>query len=156
MIALHALDTRGPRGLLQLYPLMIALELPFELLANQTGVYVYYGQQPLRVWDFPVWWLFVNTMVPVVAAVLVRQVRPALTGPSMLLVLPLLPAIDAGVNAALAWPTWTVLNSDVPMAVTQAAGVATCAMAVGTLVLLVRALDRRPTTDPLPTLEVPA
>jgi hypothetical protein len=144
VIALHALETKGPRGLLWLYPLMIALELPFELLANQTGVYVYYGEQPLRVWDFPIWWLFVNTMVPIVAAVLIRPMRAWLTGPAVLLVVPVLPAVDAGVNAALAWPTWTVLNSDVPMAVTQLAGVTTCAMAVGALVLIVRALERAP------------
>jgi hypothetical protein len=156
VIALRTLATRGPQGLLRLYPLMIALELPFELLANQTGVYVYYGQQPLRVWDFPVWWLFVNTMVPIVAAVLIRPLRGWLTGASVLLVVPLLPAVDAGVNAAFAWPTWTALHSDVPVAVTQLAGLVTCAMAVGALILIVRALEHETTPSAVPHLEVPA
>ena len=143
VIALHRLEVVGPRGLLQLYPFMILLELPFEILAVHTEVYVYYGQQPLRILEFPVWWLFVNTMVPVVAAVLLRAMRPWLVGPLALVVIPFLPAVDAGVNAAFAWPTWTVLNSDVPVVVTQLAGLATCGMAVGALVLLVRALDGR-------------
>lgn len=107
VIALHRLEVVGPRGLLRLYPLMILLELPFEILAVHTEVYVYYGQQPLRIAEFPVWWLFVNTMVPVVAAVLLRPMRPWLVGPMVLVVIPLLPAVDAGVNAAFAWPTWT-------------------------------------------------
>lgn len=168
VIALHTLRTRGATGLLRLYPLMILLELPFEILANHTGVYTYYGQQPLRVGDFPLWWLFVNTMVPVVAAVVLRPLRRWLTGSvAALVVVPLLPAVDAGVNAALAWPTWTVLNSDVPMAVTQLAGLATCALAVGSLLLLVRGLqhfglaDPDPDADPVPDparvpVEVPA
>ncbi|MBA2279959.1 MAG: hypothetical protein H0W25_01810 [Acidimicrobiia bacterium] len=143
VIALHRLEVVGPKGLLQLYPVMILLELPFEILAVRTEVYVYYGQQPLRIIDFPVWWLFVNTMVPVIAAVLLRAMRPWLVGPVALIVIPFLPAVDAGVNAALAWPTWTVLNSDVPTAVTQLAGLLTCGMAVGALVLLVRALEGR-------------
>lgn len=143
VIALHRLEVEGPGELLRLYPFMILLELPFEILAVHTEVYVYYGQQPLRIAEFPVWWLFVNTMVPVVAAVLLRAMRPWLVGPLALVVIPLLPAVDAGVNAAFAWPTWTVLHSDVPMAVTQLAGVATCATAVGALVLLVRALEGR-------------
>jgi hypothetical protein len=29
-----------------------------------------------------------------------------------------------------AWPVWTVLHSDVPMSVTQVAGIATCALGV--------------------------
>ena len=151
VIALHVLQTRGPRGLLRLYPLMILLELPFEIVANHTGVYTYYGQQPLRIASFPIWWLFVNTMVPVVAAVLLRPLRPWLTGVRALFVLPLLPAVDAGVNAAFAWPTWTVLSSDVPGAVTQLAGLCTCGSAVGALVLLVRTLERFGPDGPAPS-----
>lgn len=160
VIALHTLRTRGASGLLRIYPLMILLELPFEILATQSGVYTYYGQQPLRVFDFPLWWLLVNTMVPVVAAVLIRPLRGWLTGAAALAVIPLLPAVDAGVNAALAWPTWTVLQSDVPMFVTQLAGVATCGLAVGSLLLLVRGLqhfglahpDSSPATPPVEVL----
>lgn len=146
VIALHTLESQGPRGFLPLFPKMILLELPFEILAVQTGVYVYYGQQPLQIIDFPVWWLFVNTMVPIVAAVLIAPARRWLTGAAGLIVIPLLPAVDAGVNAAFAWPTWTVLNSEVPMAVTQLAGLATCVLAVGSLVLIVRGLERAAAT----------
>jgi hypothetical protein len=150
VIALHVLQGQGPRGLLRLYPFMILLELPFEIVANHSGVYTYYGQQPLRIASFPIWWLFVNTMVPVVAAALLRALRPMLTGAAVLLVLPLLPMVDAGVNAAFAWPTWTVLSSDVPGAVTQLAGLTTCGLAVGALVLLVRVLERSGPDSPLP------
>lgn len=150
VIALDELDRRGARGLRKVYPLMIVLEMPFEWLAVQTGVYVYYGQQPLEVWDFPVWWLFVNTMVPVVTALVIHHGRWAFRGARVLLVLPLLPAIDAGVNAAFSWPTWTVLNSDVPMAVTQAAGLVTVGLCLAALWALT---DLSDTADATPALD---
>jgi hypothetical protein len=134
VLALSVVERRGARALLRLYPLLMAVELPFELVANHTGVYTYYGHQPLRILDFPIWWMFVNTLVPLTAALMIKGLN--LKGWRTAAVVVLLPMLDAGINAATAWPTWTVLNSRVPGAITQLAGIATCALAAFGLLLI--------------------
>ncbi|MGI8662545.1 MAG: hypothetical protein ACR2LQ_04945 [Acidimicrobiales bacterium] len=141
VLAIGVVERRGRRALFGLFPLLMLVELPFELVANHTGVYTYYGHQPLRIFDFPVWWLFVNTLVPLTAGLAITGLRPMLRGRRGWLVVALLPMLDAGINAAAGWPTWIVLNSEVPSFVTQAGGIATCALAVLGLLLLTASTD---------------
>jgi hypothetical protein len=126
IVAYRLLQTKGPGALLRLYPLLILVEAPFELLAVHTQVYVYYGSQPLSLWAWPVWWGFVNTAVPILAAVLFWTFREELRGWRLALVVPALIMVDAGVNAAAGWPVWTVLHASSPASVRQIAGLATC------------------------------
>jgi hypothetical protein len=130
IVAYRVIQAKGFRALWRLYPLLIVIEAPFELLAVHTHVYVYYGQQPLSISSWPIWWGFVNTSIPICAAVLLTCFRPKLAGWSVLLVIPMLPMLDGAGNAASGWPVWTILHSSVPAAERQIAGVLTCLLGV--------------------------
>ena len=107
------------------------VSIPFELIANHTGYYVYYGNQPLRILEWPAWWGPVNFAVPIVAAIMIDRFRKHLPGPRMLALAFLLPMADGGVNGATAWPVWSALNSPgLPTAIVQAAGLLTVSLAV--------------------------
>jgi hypothetical protein len=134
VVFLQVIARRGVAYLWRLYPAVILVTVPFELIANHTGYYVYYGHQPLRIFSYPLWWGPVNMAVPIAAAVAITWLRPYLHGVGVLAAAAVVVMADGGVNAATAWPAWTVLNSSVPWAVTQLAGLAT----IGFAFLLVR------------------
>jgi hypothetical protein len=105
--------------------------VPFEIFANHTGVYVYYGNQPLRIVEYPVWWAPVNIAMPIVAATAIHLARRSLVGWRILAVFPIVLMADGGVNGATAWPAWIVLNTPgLPNVVVQLGGVLTIAFAV--------------------------
>ncbi len=143
LTAYLVLQTRGVGVLLRVLPLFAALEMFFEYLAVHSGTYVYYGTQPLRLLGFPLWWVPLNCTVPVAAAVIWTLLRPWLTGWRVLTVVALLPMLNAGVYAALAWPVWLTLNSAAPTAVLQGAGIATFGLAVLALGLMTSAVRER-------------
>jgi hypothetical protein len=126
IVAYRVVQAKGPSALWCLYPVLILIEAPFELLAVHTHVYVYYGQQPLSISSWPIWWGFVNTSVPITAAVLLTCFRPKITGWHVLLLIPMVPMVDGAANAATGWPVWTILHASVPAAERQIAGVVTC------------------------------
>jgi hypothetical protein len=150
LFTMEILERKGPQALWGTWIGGIAFMMMFEFFAVTTKSYVYYGVQPLRILDFPVWWDFVNSLVTVTAAVVLAASRQWLTGWRMLLVIPLLPIIDAAANAAPALPTWVVLKSDVPVFVMQAAGVLTCIIAaclVWVQVKIAGFIHERPTNE---------
>jgi hypothetical protein len=130
IVAYRLIQAKGMSALWRLYPILILIEAPFELLAVHTHVYVYYGHQPLSLSSWPIWWGFVNTSVPIAASVLLTCVRPKLTGWTVLLVIPMVPMLDGAANAATAWPVWTVLHASVPAPERQIAGVLTCLLGI--------------------------
>ena len=136
LTAYALLRSRGPGVLWQLLPLFAGFEMLFEYLAVHSGTYVYYGDQPLQVLGFPLWWAPVNCTVPLAAAAVWTWLRPGMRGWNAFVVVALLPILDAAVNAGLAWPVWLTLNSRAPAAVTQVAGVVTCGLAALTLWLM--------------------
>jgi hypothetical protein len=141
VVAYRWIERRGVGSLWRLYPVFIAISIPFEVVANHTGYYVYYGNQPLRIFEWPAWWGPVNFAVPVGAAVFIRRVRPFLSGWRVLAVAAVVPMADGGVNASTAWPVWSALNAPgLPTPVVQAAGLAT----VGLALLLVWLVTRPP------------
>jgi hypothetical protein len=144
-VAYRVLRQKGLPALGRLYPVFIGLSIPFELIANHTGYYVYYGHQPLRIFAYPLWWGPVNMAVPIVAAVAITWLRPYLHGVAVVVAAAIVVMADGAVNAATAWPVWTALNSAVPRGVTQVAGLAT----IGLAFLLVRlvTLPRVPASD---------
>ena len=138
-VAYTVLRQKGPLALWRLYPLFIGLSIPFELIANHSGYYVYYGNQPLRIFEWPAWWGPVNFAVPIVAAVMIDRFRPLLTGPRIVALAFLLPMADGAVNGATAWPVWSALNAPgLPTVFVQLAG----ALTVGLAVLLVWLVTR--------------
>ena len=44
-----------------------------------AGTYLYYGKQPFDIWGFPLWWGFVNPVMPMLAGALIYKLKPHLT-----------------------------------------------------------------------------
>jgi hypothetical protein len=96
-----------------------------------AGTYLYYGHQPFDIWGFPLWWGFVNPVMPMVAGALIYKLKPHLTGWKLLGVIPLIPMADGIANGATGFPMWIALNQpDVSYVWTYAAGFATLGLAL--------------------------
>jgi hypothetical protein len=86
-----------------------------DVLEETPGIlahtYLYYGKQPFDIWGFPLWWAFVNPLMPLLAGALIYRLKPRL-GPGLgqLGVVLLIPIAGAIANAATATPTWMTLN----------------------------------------------
>jgi hypothetical protein len=106
----------------------IVLESPGILL----GTYLYYGHQPFNIWGFPLWWGFVNPVMPMVAGALIFHLRPHLDRPWKLpAVIACIPMADGIANGATAWPMWAALNQEnVPYVWTYVASFATLGLAL--------------------------
>ena len=104
-------------------------DLIFETVLLTMNPYVYYGYQPLLLGKFPLWWMAVNAAIPLVLAALIHQFDNYFRGWRTLLVIPLALTTSAAVNAAVGWPSWLVINTDVGWALTQLGGLATFAAA---------------------------
>lgn len=106
----------------------MVMEFLWEPVPIHFGVWTYYGAQPFRLFDFPLWWPPVNTVGAYGAAFLIYKLLPYAKGPGLLLVVPAVIAGDLMGNAAVAWPIWSALNSTAGYAVTVPAGVLTIAL----------------------------
>lgn len=113
----------------------IAVETPGVL----TGFHVYYDNQPLNLWGFPLWCAAVQAIMPMAAGALIHAARPRLgNGWRLLAVVPLVPMADGMVNAGLDLPMWIALGSGVSWAGTYLAAALTIGMAgLGVWVLTV-------------------
>jgi hypothetical protein len=93
--------------------------------------YLYYGKQPFNIWGFPMWWGFVNPLMPMIAGALIYKLKPHLTGWRMLAIIPIIPMSDGVANAAAAWPTWAALNqTDVSYVWTYGASLVTLGLSL--------------------------
>jgi hypothetical protein len=116
------------KTLFQLWALDCIVDICLESPGILMDTYGYYGQQPLNPWGFPIWWGFVNPVMPMVAGALIYAVRPRVSGWGLLGIIPLIPMADGLANGACAWPMWVALNQhDVSMWVTYGA----CAVTLG-------------------------
>lgn len=131
------------KGLFQLWALDAVVDVFLETPGILAGTYLYYGHQPLNFWGFPLWWAFVNPVMPMVAGALIYKIKPHLTGSpwKLLAVIPLIPMADGIANGAAAWPAWIALNQpDVSYVWTHLAALAVlglslyCVWMVGLLV----------------------
>ena len=100
------------KDLFRLWALDAVVDIVLESPGILAGTYLYYGHQPLNFWGFPLWWAFVNPVMPMVAGALIYKIRPRLAGSPLLLlaVVPLIPMADGIANGAAAWPAWITLN----------------------------------------------
>ena len=134
------------RGVWKWFWIWSIVEFTWEPIPIHFGVWNYYGDQPFRLFDFPLWWPPVNTAGAYAAAFLVYKLRPYLKGPGLLLIVPAVFSGDFMGNAAVAWPMWVALNSKAGFAATLPAGVLTlilCAVAMHFIATQV-AVDRKP------------
>jgi len=142
ILAIEILRRRGPRSLWWVWIAAVPFMAIFELFAVYTGSYVYYGTQPLRLFGWPTWWGPVNGLVVITLAVVLTALHPHVRGWRTLLVIPIMPALDAAANAAAAWLVYTTNWSNVSWAVTQVSGLATYAMSAMLVWLLVRVAEQ--------------
>lgn len=106
------------------------LDLAFELPATAAGVFSYYGPQPFQLFDgaWPIWPAFVNAAGPVLGGWLIHRLEPLLRGRSRPLLALMPPLAYAGVYGATGWPTYTLLNTEVPAPFRALAALATIAL----------------------------
>jgi hypothetical protein len=101
------------RQLFQLWALVFVVNVALETPGLVANVYTYYGHQPMNIWGFPLWWGFVNPLMPMLAGAVLYRLEPELRRPwALLAAIPLIPMADGVANAAIGWPVWAGLNTD--------------------------------------------
>jgi hypothetical protein len=119
------------RGLFALWALDFVVDMFLESPGILAHTYLYYGHQPFNIWGFPLWWGFVNPVMPMLAGAFIFKLRPHLTGWGLVGVIPLIPMADGIANAAAGFPMWIALNqTDVSYVWTYAAGLATLGLSL--------------------------
>jgi hypothetical protein len=125
-----------------------------EMVLMHWDTYVYYGDQPLVLMKFPLWWAPVNSLIDVAVAVAIVRYEHALRGARVVLIIPLAMAISAAINTVAGWPSWTAVNSNIDGVGGALLGVTTFAVAA----VIMRVLaNPKATTTPAPEhQDVPA
>jgi hypothetical protein len=101
------------RDLFLLWAVDCVIDIILETPGILAGTYLYYGHQPFNLWGFPLWWGFVNPVMPMVAGALIFHLRPLLDKPWKLpAVIACIPMADGIANGATAWPMWAALNQE--------------------------------------------
>lgn len=108
-----------------------------------TGFHVYYGNQPLNFWGFPLWAAAVQSIMPMVVGALIYLLRSQV-GDSwrLLFVIPLVPMADGLVNGGLDLPMWTTLGNDMSLGANYLGAALTIGMAALAVWLLTIMLGR--------------
>jgi hypothetical protein len=119
------------QGVFRLWAIFFAVNIALETPGLIANVYTYYGRQPFDFWGFPLWWGFVNPVMPLIAGALILRVRPYLgSGWKLLGIIPLIPVADGLANGGVAWPMYATLNTDLPSVATYAAALVTLGLAL--------------------------
>jgi hypothetical protein len=120
------------KGMLALWALDCVVDVFLESPGILLHTYSYYGHQPLNIWGFPLWWGFVNPVMPMLAGAFIYRLKPHLTSSwKLLAVVALIPMADAIANAATAVPMWIALNqTDVSYVWTYLAAAVTLGLAL--------------------------
>jgi hypothetical protein len=128
----YRLFTRGTtrRRMFELWALVFLVNIALETPGILTNVYTYYGKQPFDIWGFPLWWGFVNPLMPMIAATLVFRLKPYMTAvPLAIATVLVVPSADGVANAFAAWPVIAALNTDVGYVGTWIGGCLTLVLA---------------------------
>jgi hypothetical protein len=145
LIALIVMENGATRAkIFRLYGLYALIDVMLEVPALKMGIYAYYGNQPLRLLEFPCWWAICNGLMPIVMAAMVFRLQPLWRGPRRLLLVLIGPMAAGMTNGAIAMPVWLSLNSGAPLWATHVAAAVSLAMGY-TLAFLVSqavAVDR--------------
>jgi UPF0716 family protein affecting phage T7 exclusion len=107
-------------GLVATFVADLAIELP--LLQTDLYQYYSYGDTPMTIVRFPIYWLFINTTGPVLCAAILYGVPGYFTGwrRGLLVLLPVV--ADASCSIAVGLPVYTVLHTEAVGAVGRWAG----------------------------------
>jgi hypothetical protein len=119
-----------------------------EIIQAVGGIYVYYGNQPLIVlWKLPWWWIPCNCGGVFLAAAIAVRFKTFLQGwkaPLMFIVSPISMTVS---YAAVALPSWIVVNGAYSYWWTQAAGLATIALGFVFIGIVIRVFLKRNPLD---------
>lgn len=122
---------KGGTSIWKIWGVVFVMDLFVEYLGVPVfSVGTYYGNSPFTLWEFPLWWAFVNASSAVVGIGLLYAMEPRLLGWRKLGVLAVAPMAFGGTHAASAWPVWVALHSDVPSWVPWLAGTITIGLAL--------------------------
>lgn len=124
------------KALFALYVIDVFINIWLESPGVLMGAYEYYGHQPLNFWGLPLWWVCVNPVMPMTAGALIYRLAPHLPGWRLALVIAFIPMADGIANGATAWPMWTALNLDAPVAVGYLAWLVTLGLALTSVWIL--------------------
>lgn len=138
------------KGIFQLYLIDVFINIFLESPGVLLGAYEYYGPQPLNFWGLPLWWVFVNPLMPLTAGALIYRMSPRLPGWRLALVIAFIPMADGIGNGAAAWPMWTALNLNASLVVSHLAWLVTVGLAL-TAVWIIAAAVARPDDEVLIT-----
>jgi len=97
----------------------------FEWLLLRAGTYLYYGNQPLDVWGYPMIWMTINTGACLVAALVMFRFPGFFTGPRALAAIVLVPCADGAVMLGTGWPAFAAIHSDLPAPAVHLLGLVT-------------------------------
>ncbi len=128
-------------------------DLALQATGAALGLYQYYGPQPFMIFDVPGWWFTIDSAMPVLAGGAVFLMRHQLKGWRALVIIPLIPGMYAGVNAAAGWPIFSALNSGPSTVVVWLAGAATILLALLYRQLMLEAVTRAQRRERLAALE---
>ena len=116
-------------------------DLLFESALLTVDPYTYYGFQPLWLSNgFPLWWMAVNAGVPMVLGAMVYRFDDYFRGWRTLAIIPAGLTASAATNAAIGWPSWLVINTDLGWWPTQIGGLLTFAFAFWIVSLIAAAV----------------
>lgn len=120
----------GARSLWPVYGGVFAFDVVMETIGLKLQVWYYFGEQPLALWNFPLWWASCNALGPIVTGVLVYLLRERLRGwwSLALVAVPIVGFTCA--YAIAATPVWAVLSTDLPATATWSAGIVTVALGI--------------------------
>jgi hypothetical protein len=134
------------RALFLLLLIPMAADVAIEELTLPTGLYIYYGAQPLMLFgNLPYWWVPCNSFGLMIGISLVYKLAPSLRGLKSLALPFLLPMGDLIAYVIIGMPSWIVINTaGVPWWLVQAGGVVSFALAALVFVFLAKliATDR--------------
>jgi hypothetical protein len=97
-------------ALLKLWAVLGLVDVVLETPGILMHTYLYYGHQPLDFWGYPMWWGFVNPIMPMLAGALIYRTEALLPGWKLAAAILYIPIADGVANAAAGWPIFIALN----------------------------------------------
>lgn len=108
-----------------------------ELLVGFGGIYHYYGAQPMWWNNLPLWWTPCNAIgCALLPAAFAYRYQAHLQGWRASAMLLVVPASVAGAYAFIGMPSWIVVNADYGWLLTELAGLATWALGIGLVAVI--------------------
>ena len=131
------------KGVFYVWLALIATDVVLEYPGLILGAYTYYGDQPFRLFNFPLWWTWVNATGWLLIGLLLWLVVPHLRGWANLIIL-LVPVTGFGTGyGVVAWPNFMALNWEMPVIVAWMLST----FSLGIALLVVRGIAAMVATD---------